>query len=478
MGSQGVVRMLFTGLVRLGEDLNPRLELAESYQVSADFKTYVFTLKTSYWSDGSPITAYDFEQTWKAALTPAYSSPCTNLFFHLKNGRKASLGEISLEELGVKALNDKTLMIELELPNPHFLNVLINSIFSPVHESMRKTPPNACNLITSGPFRLKKYVFQDQIVLEKNTYYWNTKNLKLDELHYYIVKDPSTALLMFEKQEIDWLGDPLSKIAYDSIDSLRKRGLLHCDPSAGLQWMFLNTEKPPLNNTLIRKALAFAINRTQIMSEIMHIEGLTPSLSLIPKIIKKEKWHPWFVDNDIEQAKKLFAQGLQNLNLTLDTFPKLTITYASTASDKILQAIQQMWKRHLGIDVVLERVDSPILYNKWYDQEYEITWLGWLLQYNDPINMLEIFKYKHTQPNYSGWENAEFVRHATASLALAQEKDRWEHVEAAEKIFFDEMPSIPVSDYFVMHVAQPYVKGVWVNHLYQIDFDRAWIENE
>jgi len=477
MVSQGVVRMLFTGLVRLDENLNPRLELAASYRASNDFKTYVFTLKDSNWSDGSPITAYDFEETWKAALSPAYSSTCTNLFFHLRNGRKAFLGQVSIDQLGVKAVDDKTLCIELEVANPNFLNVLINSIFSPVHESMRYKLPDPEHLVCSGPFKLKRYVFQDQILLSRNSNYWNSRNVKLDELHYYIVKDLSTALLMFEKKELDWLGDPISKISPDSIHTLRSKGFLHTNPSAGLQWMFLNIKRMPLDNVHIRKALAFAIDRTLIMQELMHIEGMAPSLGLIPKIIKKERWHPWFVDNDIQEAKAQFEMGLKELNITRDQFPKVSITYATQSSDKILQAIQHMWKQHLGIDIILQYVDIPILYSKWYDHDYDIAWLGWLLQYNDPANMLEIFKYKNIQPNYSGWEHPEFIQHANASLSLVQEKDRWDHVEAAEKVFFDEMPSIPISDFVTMYVQQPYVKGVWVNPLFQIDFDRASIED-
>lgn len=476
MNSQGVVRMLFTGLVRLDESMNPRLELAESYRISSDYKTYVFTLKDSRWSDGSPITAYDFEKTWKTALTPAYSSTCTNLFFQLKNARKAFLGQISVDQIGVKALDDKTLMIELETPNPNFLNVLINSIFSPVHESIRSTPPDPSNLICSGPFRLKKYAFQDQILLKKNTHYWNSKNVKLDELHYYIVKDATTALLMFEKKELDWLGDPLSRIVADSLPKLKAQGQLNSFTTTGLQWLFINTNKAPVNNANIRKALSYAIDRQTIMQEIMHLSGMNPTLGLIPKILKKERWHPWFKDNDIKEAKIFFEKGLIELGLTADQFPTITVSYPSSANDKLVLAIKEMWRKNLGIDVKIEQMDGPVLYSKLYESDFEISWLGWILQYNDPANMLEIFKYKNVQPNFTGWENADYIRHATASLSSASESERWEHVEAAEKIFFDEMPSIPVNDFVALYVQQPYVKGVWVNSLFQIDFDRASIE--
>ncbi len=476
MGTQGVVRMLFMGLVRLDENLKPTLELAESYRVSSDFKTYVFTLKDCLWSDGSPITAYDFENTWKAALTPAYSSSCTNMFFSLKNGRKAFLGQVSIDQLGVKALDDKTLIIELESGNPNFLNILMHQVFSPVHHTMRYDPPNISNLICSGPFCLNEYVFQDKITLKKNPRYWNSSKVQLDQLHYYIIKDPSTALMMFEKKEIDWLGDPLSKILPDSIPSLKAKGILKCYPMAGLQWLFINTDKAPLNNANIRKALAYAIDRKMIMEELFHLDGLTPTLGLIPKIVKKERWHPWFKDNDIPLAQVLFEEGLQELGLSRENFPKITIVYATSGSAKPVQAVQQMWKRHLGIEIQAEQLDFPILISKLYEHDYQISWLGWILQYNDPVSMLEIFKHKSIQPNYSGWENPDFITQANASLMAESETDRWAHAEAAEKIFCDDMPSIPVNDFTAFYLQQPYVKGVNVNHLYLVDFDRASVD--
>src|SRR3569832_863018 len=130
-------------------------------------------------------------------------------------------------------------MVELEHAKPTFLNNLVHSNFSPVHHSMRYTLPNPSNLNCSGPFRLAKYTVQDQIVLTKNTHYWNSSHVCLDQLHFYIVKDPATALMMFEKKELDWLGEPLAKLVPESIPSLRKKGILHSYATAGLQWLFV-----------------------------------------------------------------------------------------------------------------------------------------------------------------------------------------------------------------------------------------------
>lgn len=475
---QGVLRALFRGLVRLDNEQIPRLELAESYHISDDYTTYTFTLKDCYWSNGSPITAHDFEHTWKAALTPAYTSTCSNLLFHLKNGRKAFLGQISIDHVGVKALDNKTLVVELESPSPHFLNVLAHAIYSPVHESMRYSPPNPSKLVTSGPFLLKKYIFQDKILLAKNKRYWNASNIQLDEIHYYIIKDLETALLMFEKKELDWLGYPLTRIPHESVPGLISKGILQTSLTAGIQWLFINTQKFPLNNIHIRKALAYAIDRQTIIKELLNLEQIPPSLSLIPKITKREKWHPWFQDNDVAQAKAHLEQGLKELNISPDQFPEIKIAHAGSNNSKLMQVVQQMWKKNLGIDVKLDQMEPTQLFSNWYAQSYDISVVGWVLQYNDPVNMMEIFQHKDVEPNYTGWENTEFIQHTISAIKATNEGERWQHIEEAEKIFFNEMPSIPIFEYVTAHVEQPYVKGVRVSPLHLIDFDDASIEKE
>lgn len=476
MATQGVIRMLFAGLVYLDQNLVPKLDLASSYQVSEDFKTYTFTLRESRWSDGSLITAHDFEQTWKTALTPAYTSFNTNLFHFIKNGKKAQLGTVSIDDIGVKALDDQTLRIELEKPNPHFLNILINSVFSPVHKSMRYDRVDFKHMVCSGPFKLKQYQLQNQIILHKNPHYWDARTIQLDELNYFIIKDQATALLMFEKKEIDWLGEPLIKISSDAVPDLQKKGLLHYVQGAGTHWLFFNTKKFPLNNVHIRKALTLAIDRHKLVADILHFEPSTLPLGLIPKILKKEKWHPWFRDNDINLAKEHFAKGLKELGISTTEFPSIKINYGTNALwSKVLQAIQQMWIENLGIHVNNEGTDAAIFIQKCSNHDFDIVRMGWLIQYNDLINLLEIFKYQNILPNVTGWENAEFVRH-TEAISTSSESEKWEHVEAAEKIFFDEVPSIPLFDTTGIYIEQPYVKGVHVNHLFQIDFRWASID--
>jgi oligopeptide transport system substrate-binding protein len=476
MASQGVIRMLFAGLTYLDQNLVPKLDLASSYSVSDDFRTYVFFLRDCKWSDGSPITAQDFEESWKTALTPAYSSANTNLFYFIKNAKKAYLGTVSIDQVGINALDEKTLVVELEKPNPHFLNILINTVFSPVHKTMRYGKLDFKNFVSSGPFVLKQYQLQNQIILTKNPQYWDANNIQLQELDYFIIKDQETAVLMFEKGEIDWLGEPLTKISPDAIPDLRAKGLLRKVIGAGTHWLFFNTDRFPYNNANIRKALSLAIDRQKILCDVLHFDDISPPLALIPKILKKEKWHPWFQDNDTKTAQECFAKGLKELGIKAEEFPVITINYTTNMLwSKVLQSIQQMWAETLGVRVKNEGTDSGIMMRAFTTQDFDIARMGWLMQYDDAVNLLDIFKYKNTAPNFTGWENSEYIRHAEA-ITSCPESEKWEHFEAAEKIFFDEMPSIPVMDTVGFYLEQPYVKGVNINYLFQINFRWASIE--
>lgn len=479
MPTQGVNHMLHAGLVYLDRNLELKLDLLRSYQALDNYTKYIFLLKDCHWSDGSSITAKDFELTWKEALTPFYASANTNLFHFIKNARAASLGEISLDQVGIHAIDDKTLLVELEKPNKNFLNILTNQIFAPVHQSMRDQKIDYTHLISSGPFQLDKYMIGNQITLKKNPYYWDGSHIQLEQIHYYIIGDPYTSQLMFEKGEVDWIGEPLVSIPTDSIPSLKQQGVLRYNNYAGGQWLFLNTEKVPFNNVHIRKALAYAIDRKKIATNILHLEDPPLFLGLIPQFLKKEKWHPWFPDGASELAQQHLQQGLKELGLTIDTFPTLHLSEASSNGGltKSLEAIQQMWYQNLGIKIKIESQELPVVVQKLKMKNFEMARTAWVMQYDDPGSLLEIFKKKNIVPNYTGWEHPGYIQQAE-EYQSPETLDPWSRIEEAERILFDEMPSIPLLQGLNICLEKPYVKGMHINHLLQVDFRHAYIEDK
>jgi|GEM_PF-4683266 oligopeptide transport system substrate-binding protein len=205
--SEAVLKLLFTGLVDFDRNHEVRLALAEAYQISPDYKTYTFFLKKSFWSDGSPLTAEHFER---------------------KSGR-------------VKALDARTLVIELDEPDPNLLNTLAQKPLYPIPKNVRKNPSERMGC---GPFKIQSYTFQNQLVLERNPHYWDASSVRLEKIYFYIIKENFTALTMFDQGELDWVGAPLTELTADTIAALKKSVVLKMTPFPSLQQPYLKDVLP------------------------------------------------------------------------------------------------------------------------------------------------------------------------------------------------------------------------------------------
>jgi oligopeptide transport system substrate-binding protein len=481
MLSQSVVRSLFAGLTYLDEKLVPQLDLAESYTISQDRKTYTFHLRNSKWSDGSTITAKDFEQSWKSLLLPAFASKHCDALRCIKNGEKVLAKDCSIEEIGIYAPNDKTLIVELEKPEPKFLEILSYSMFYPVHATMRDSELQPTpQMITSGPFRLKNYTFQTAITLEKNPHFFDANNIALEELQFFIISDKQTALFMFEKGELDFICEVTMKIPPNAIPSLKAKKQLHEVIAAGTHFLVINTQKFPMTNPNIRKAFAYAIDRTSIMENILCVDTSTPALGALPKNLKGDRWHPWFRDNDVKKAQECFAKGLEELKITKKEFPTITVFHVGTACpSSLMEAVQQMWARTLGCQVNYQGMDLPIFFDHLDNKTYAMGRVMYFPDSNDPVELLDFFTSKNSETDTTGWgceKYNEEIKAAKAAIASNNETEKWQHIENAEKIFCDEMPAIPFLNCYASYIKHPYVKRIEVNSIYLINFRKVRIE--
>lgn len=198
--SATMVGLLYDGLTRCLPDGSPEPALADSVEISDDLKSYVFSLREAYWSDGRRVVARDFEQSWKQQLDPKSPSLCTYLFYPILNAEKAAKGEKGLNEVGIYAIDDQTLKVELEYPTAYFLSLTSFPSFLPV-ASHTEAP------VVNGPFTLEKEGSQSELVLKKNSFFWNHENIQIEEIKISIIPDEHAALGMFERGELDWLGE-------------------------------------------------------------------------------------------------------------------------------------------------------------------------------------------------------------------------------------------------------------------------------
>jgi oligopeptide transport system substrate-binding protein len=476
--SGAIILATFDGLTRIGDDDKPHEAIAEKIDVSPDLLTYTFHLRDAKWSNGDPVTAHDFEYAWKRALDPKTASNYAYQLYYIKNGEKFNKGEIKdASQVGVKALDDKTLEVKLENPTPYFLELTAFRTYFPVNKKVVEANPKwaneAATHVGNGPFKIESWEHKSKLVLVKNENYWDKDAVKLDRIEFSMVEDENTELSMFENGELDWAGAPMSDLPTDARPALKQSGKMITEPIAGTYWYKFNTEKPPFNNVKIRKAFAYAINRQAIIDNITQADQ-KPAMGAVPPSMAL-KPDGYFKDNDVETAKKLLAEGMKELGIS--KLPPITLSYnTSEGHKKIAEAIQDQWKKSLGVEVKLENKEWKVYLEDLHQGKFQIGRMGWLGDFNDPINFLELYKDKDGGNNDTRWEHPKFKELLNKSAVEPDPEKRKAILAEAEAILMDEMPIAPIYFYTQSYVKKDYVKGVQLTGLGDVDWKWAYIE--
>ena len=465
--------MLFEGLTRMTPKSTCEPALAQKITVSEDQTIYTFHLRESLWSDGKPLTAYDFEYTWKTLLEPSFPCPDAHLFYPIKNAKAAKTGKKPNEAIGVRAIDAQTLEVELEGPTPYFLDLVAFCIFDPVPRG-QDFSEKVCN----GPFKIERYRPSNQMALVKNPLYWDAKNVKLDGVEITFIEDETTALTLYQQKVLDFLGARFSPIPLDSLPTLLEQGALHTKPLGATTFCSFNTHEFPFSNPNIRKAFAYAMDRDEIVTYItqMHEEV---ALDPIPPILKENRVQSFFPKLEASEAQKFLEQGLKELGVTKDAIQDIPFLYLTGDKQaKIAQALQNQWFHKLGIRVRLEGYQCKTYLNELVHRNYQLACCIWIIQYPDLMNILERFKFKDNAKNFAGWENAEYIKILDTSMSLSSPSERTKHLEKAEKILMDEMPLAPIYHWKEVYLQQPYVKGVYISPIGSMHLGQAYINKE
>lgn len=462
-GSAVVLRELFEGLMRTNSEGTPSFAVARDLELSDDKCTYRFSLRPSSWSNGTPVTAYDFEYAWKSIISPQTTSSYSFLFYCIKNAREARMGKISLDEVGIKAENNHTLLITLEHPTPYFLELTAHPAYSPVCRAITEKSTTWCNeagpeYVCNGPFVLDKWKHRSKIVLAKNSTYWDASSVAAQKITFPLIEDPQTALNMFECGAIDWVGDPFGNLPLEAVPRLKVSKQLQTHHIGHADWMKLNTKHPLLASAKIRNALAMAINRQEIVDHLLQ-GGEIPAYSLLPTTLTLLKKRT-FEDNDIEKAVQLMEEGLQELNLNKDNLPILGLNFTSEPRDKkIAEAIQQQWQKILGIKALLKPADRNTHLSLLLSGDFDIALATWFLFFHDPICNLELLKYKSGSFNYTNWGDPHYTALLDLSAAELDIDRRNEFLSQAEELVMNAMPIIPICYNTSLFVKNPKVIG-------------------
>ncbi|MBI3236924.1 MAG: peptide ABC transporter substrate-binding protein, partial [Chlamydiales bacterium] len=308
----------------------------------------------------------------------------------------------------------------------------------------------------NGPYQLKVWKHHDEIIAERNPYYWRKDQVLAESVHLSRVDDPMTCLHMFENGQIDVIGNPLCPLPVDALPTLNKQGKLKKKPIAGTTILCFNTEKFPFSNVHIRKAFALAINREEIVKDITQLDEMVAT-NAIPPLLKGNRYRSFFTDHDTAKAQEFLQIGMDELKISKEDLQNIVYQYSNVdAFGKIAQAIQQQLIKTLGIHVILEGIETKIFMDNLVKRNYSVAQAMWIAQYNDQMNILERFKFRGNAKNYPQWENAEYIELLNKS-AFETGETRLATLEKAEEIFLDEMPVAPIYHWEFSYMIQPHL---------------------
>ena len=490
--SGAILMNVFEGLTRLNDDSKPEAAIAESWEISDDQLTYTFKLREAQWSNGDPVVAGDFVYAWKWALNPNNLSEYSSLLYAIKGGEaynnydteKGTEEEFTKlgEALGVKAEDDKTLVVTLENPTPYFLELVAFKTYLPINQKVVEgndkwyTEADE-NYVTNGPFKLDTWKHNDSIVLTKNADYWDAANVALETVNIGMVENEGTAATMFKAGEIDYLGSPFQTVALDSIDGFKADGSLQIVDYAGIYNYKLNTTDKFTGNANIRKALTLAIDRQGLIENITKGEQKA-ALGMVPSAIAGfEEDRGYFKDNDMEGAKAALEAGMKELGITDPKEISITISYnTSEAHAAIAQYIQEGWSKNLGITVGLDNAEWQVYLEKLNVLDYQAGRLGWIADYNDAYTFLEMYNSADNGNNDTGWENAEYTELMKQSVVESDPAKRLEIMKKAESIAVAEFPVAPIYYYTNTYVKNDKVSNMFPNALGDIQLKSVDIE--
>lgn len=476
--SNSVVSMLFEGLMSADIDGNLTLALAEKYEISEDLQTYTFYIRPCHWSNGDPISAYDFEYAWKRSINPLTAQPSGHAFYPIKNASKCLEGKSKIEEVGITAVNNRILVVELEHPAPYFLELVSTSLFSPIPKDIVLKNSDWANqssdkFISSGPFRLRKWKRGQFLQMDRNPFYWNADEVHISEIMIKILPDEYDRLRLFEENKTDWIGQPVAPFSSELVGELH---YVEHQPSLGLLAYFCNVESYPFNNTNLRKALAYSIDRKTIADHIFY-EGATPALSLLNPLLNGQKQSTYFHEEHEGAKAALYLRiALTELGMDLGDLPELVLSYPNTSlQSRVAQVIQKQWKDHLGLVVRLDPLDKPRFFDQVKKGQHQIAscmWKGLLL---DSSHFLETMGSTLGMNILTHWRAPEFLKIIEQLRTETNPSKKGNLISKAEHFLMEEMPIIPICFGSVCFLKSERLKDVYVSPLYRVDFKHAYL---
>ncbi|ADK06145.1 MULTISPECIES: peptide ABC transporter substrate-binding protein [Bacillus] len=485
LGSQ-ILGNTMEGLYRLDKENKPIPAAAESSTKSEDGKKYTFKLrKDAKWSNGDPVTAKDFVFAWQRLLDPKTAAEYAFIAFPIKNAEAVNKGEKPVTELGVKAVDDLTLEVELEQAVPYFLNLVAFPSYYPLNEKFVKEKGDKYGLesdttVYNGPFVLTDWKHEQGWKLKKNDQYWDKKTVKLDEINYSVVKEPATNVNLYDSGQIDF-----SLLTGEFVDKYRNNKEeygVYNEPSTF--FIRLNQKRggqdTPLKSKKLREAIALSIDKKNLTNVILN-DGSKPADYLVPKGLAAgpdgKDFQETFKNGVKPDAKKAAAAWEEaKKELGKDQVTIEFLNYDTGNAKKVGEYVKDQIEKNLkGVTVNIKLQPFKQKLKLESDQDYDISYGGWSPDYADPMTYLDMFesKHSHNQMSFSDQKYDEIIKKAGGEL-MSDAKKRWEELGKAEKLLLEEdVALVPLYQSARSYVMKPHVKGV-VKHNISPEYSYKW----
>jgi len=459
----------FEGLYKRLADGTFAPGMAKDYKLADDNVTYTFTLRDDIkWSNGDPVTAHDFEFAWKRVLDPELASDYAFQLYYLKGGEAYNTGTGKVEDIGVKAIDDKTLEVVLASPTAYFIELTGFYTYYPVNKKVVESNPdwakNAATHVSNGPFKLAEWEHDVRILMVKNDTYYDSNLVKLDGIELAMLTDENTAWQKYEGGEFDFL-IPLPQAVVAQLKATGNPELV-IGGELATYYYNLNTKLKPFDNVKIRKGLALTIDRQTIVDKIaqggqLPCEGVVPFGMLDENNKEYRNGVGKLVEYNVEEGKRLFAEGLKETGFKASDFSKFSILYNTLEAHRIIaQAIQEMWRTNLGIELPLENVDFQVKLDREKAGDYSVSRAGWIGDYIDPMTFIDLWVTDGAF-NDADYSNPEYDKLVIESKNTADQTIRMNNMRKAEKMLMNDMPVIPIYFYTNPYAQKPYVTGVF-----------------
>lgn len=466
-----IILSLFEGLTQYDpKDSSPTPGVATHWEASEDLKTWTFHLRdNAKWSNGDPVTARDFAYAYQRMLSPKLASEYAYMLFCLDGAEAFLAGETTdFATVGVKVVDDYTLELRLAYPVPYLPDLIAHASWYPVHQATieahgamdqrgsRWTRPG--NLVGNGPFVLDDWKPNQVIQVNKSPTYWDADEVHLNAIRFYPIESSASEEAAFRSGQLHLTtGVPIDKLAIYREDAELSK-VFDEHPVLATYYYRFNTKKPPLDDVRVRRALSLAIDREQLVSKVT-LGGQVPARALTPPGTGGYTAGD-LLSGDLDEAQRLLAEaGFPNG----DGFPDLEILFnTNDGHRRIAEAIQQMWRQNLGINIGLYNQESKVQSDSMRDGNYTIARMAWIGDYVDASTFLELML-SDSGNNQTGWVSDEYDALVNKARYAIDREERWDLYRQAEKILMADSPIAPIYFYVNNRLMDTAVKGFYGN---------------